>query len=68
MPQPKIICQHCGGIFSVGGFDFPDRESLEDSDLLDVRSFCPLCEKENIWNKNDVVNTLEFSRKQLVVP
>lgn len=67
MPQPKIICKHCGDIIKIAGYDFPDLESLEESDLVDVRSFCPLCEKENIWNKDDIVNTIEFPLKQLVV-
>jgi hypothetical protein len=67
MSQPKILCKHCGEIITVAGFDFPDRASFEDSDLLDVRSFCPWCEKENIWNKDDVINTLEFPKRHLVV-
>lgn len=66
MPQPRIVCKHCGTIIKVAGFDFPDRQSLEESDLLDVRTFCPFCEQETVWNKDEVTNMLEFPIKQHV--
>ena len=66
MPQPKILCKHCGTIITAKGFDFPDRQSLEESDLLDVRIFCPFCEQENVWSKDEVMNILEFPVKEVV--
>jgi phage FluMu protein Com len=60
MPHPRIRCQHCGHIITVQGLEFSDRASFEDSDLSSVHTFCPACEKLNVWNKDEVLNVSEI--------